>query len=331
MAAVKYAPPAIPPRKKYQTIIISQLGILSIAASLPAVAEREQRAEPDEDRRADGQERVRDDVPLRELRAVRQVVGAGLRQEQEERVQAAEEALRVGAVELRVLEAHPLERLDALLRLGLQLVPEPELDRLRRARLRTGRAEPVVDAVVAERALLRRAGGLVEGHDAEGAGGDAVAAAVARVLVDVHRPVLGPVDGARRTRLETARLGAVLADVRHEEPRQLARRPRLLDEAHEAEGLVREVRLVLVGAGPLRHLHAQLVPLLARDLAGAAADTEGGVREHRQRAGHGYTTPFFTLQRKALDSWMKTLGSPTLAERSLVMSPLLPGRPGTPL
>src|SRR5574341_1430855 len=203
MAAVKYAPPAIPPRKKYQTIIISQWGILSIAASLPATAEREQRPEPDEDRRADGQERVGDHVPLREFRAVGQVVRAGLRQEQEERVQAAEEAVRVRAVELRVLEAHPLERLDALLRLGVELVPEPELDGLGRAPLRARRAEPVVDPVVAERALLRRTGTRVERDDAERARGDAVAAAVAGVLVDVHRPVLGPVDGAGRARRET--------------------------------------------------------------------------------------------------------------------------------
>src|SRR5512132_224280 len=55
MAAVKYAPPAMPPRKKYQTIIISQCGVLSIVVGvpLPALPEREQHAQPDGQRGAD--------------------------------------------------------------------------------------------------------------------------------------------------------------------------------------------------------------------------------------------------------------------------------------
>src|SRR5205823_1229275 len=236
MAAVKQAPPAIPPRKKYQTIIISQPGVLSIVAPLPPVAECEQGAQADDQRRADGQERVDDHVALRELRILRQVVRAGPREQEEERVEAAEKPLRVGAVELRVLEAHRLERLDALLRLGDQVVAEAELDRLGRARLRARRPEAVVNAVVAERALRRRARALVERHDAERAGGDAVPAAVADVLADVDGAVLRAVDGASRAGVETARLGAVLAHVRHEQPGQVARRLRLLDEANEPEG-----------------------------------------------------------------------------------------------
>src|SRR2546430_10017469 len=70
MAAVKYAPPAMPPRKKYQTIIISQCGVLNIVApaSLSAVAEREQHADADHERGADRQERVHHHVALRQLR-----------------------------------------------------------------------------------------------------------------------------------------------------------------------------------------------------------------------------------------------------------------------
>src|SRR6185295_17028789 len=110
---------------------------------------------------------------------------------------------------------------------------------------------------------------------------------------------------------------AVLADVGHQEPREIAVCLRLLDERYEAVRLVGEVSVVLVAAGPLGLLEAELVPLLARHLAGPAADAQGRVREHRQRAGHDYTTPFLTLQRKALVSWMYTLGSPTVADRSL--------------
>src|SRR3990172_8524359 len=321
MAAVKYAPPAIPPRKKYQTIIISHPGVLSIGVALPTVTKRHQRAQPDDERRADREERVHDDVALRKLWAVRQVIRPRLREKEEERVQPTEEPLGIRAVELRVIEAHRLERLHAARRLPDQLLPEPELDRVGRARLGARGPEPVVDPVVAERALPHRPGLVVEAHDPEGAGGDAVTTAVAHVLVDVDRPELGPVDRARGTRLEAPRLGAVLAHVRHEQPGQVAVRLRVLHEPHEPVRLVGEVAVVLVAAGPLGHLGAQLVPLLACDLAGAAPDAQGGVGEHRQCAGHGYTTPFFTLQRKAFDSWMKTLGSPTLAERSLVMSP----------
>src|SRR5205814_581785 len=139
MAAVKYAPPAMPPRKKYQTISIPQSGVLSIAASIPARPEREQRTKTHDHGRADRQQR---------------------------------------------------------------------------------------------------------GDDAERARRHAVAAPVADVLVDVDGPEFRPVDRAGRTRVETAGVRAVLADVGHEQPRHLALRLRLLDEADQPERLVGEVRVV---------------------------------------------------------------------------------------
>src|SRR5467141_3132036 len=263
---------------------------------------------------------------------LRQVVRRRPGQQQEERVEAAEEAAAVGAVELCVLEAHPLQRLDALGGLGHQVVAEPKLDGVGGTGLGAGGPEAVVDAVVTEGALLGGARLLVERHDAERARGHAVAAAVADVLVDVDGAVLGPVDGAGGTRVETPRLRAVLADVGHEQPGEItvgfgAGR---LDEPYEPERFLCEVSVVLVRARPLGRLEPELVPLLARHLTGPTADAQGRVREHRQRARHGYTTPFFTLQTKAFVSWMKTLGSPTVDDRSLVMSPLLPGSSSTP-
>src|SRR5262245_39224961 len=117
MAAVKYAPPATPPRKKYQTISIVHCGFLSIAASASAspVAEAHHDPQADGDRGPDGEERIHHDVPLRELRVVGQLVRRRLRQEQEERVEAAQEAVLVGPVELRVREALGLQRLHPLL------------------------------------------------------------------------------------------------------------------------------------------------------------------------------------------------------------------------
>src|SRR6267142_953733 len=265
----------MPPKKKYRTIIMPQSGVLSMTASVSssAVTEREERAQPDEDGRADREERVDHDVALRDLRVLRKVVRGRFRQQQKERVQAAQEALLIGPVELGVLEAHRLQGLDTLAGLRDELVAEPELDGLGRTGLGAGGAEAVVDAVVAERALPGGPGVLVEADDAERARRHAVATPVAGVLVDVERAEFRPVDGAGR-----------------------------FHDANQANHRVREVGVVLVGVGPLRLLHAELVPLLARDLTGPAADAEGGVREHRERARHRYTTPFFTLQTKAFVS-----------------------------
>src|SRR5438552_6778641 len=226
----------MPPRKKYQTISIPQSGVLSIAtsgmaASVPARAQREQRSETDRRRRADREQRVDDDLARRELGIYGQVVRPRLGEEQEERVEPAEEAVLIRPVELRVLEAPPLQGFHALPRLRHEVVTEPEGDRFRRARLGAGGPEAVVDAVVTERALLRRPRMLVQRDDAERAGRHAVAAPVADVLVDVDRAELRAVDRAGRTRVEAAGVRAVLADVGHEEPRHLALRPRLFDEA----------------------------------------------------------------------------------------------------
>src|ERR1700730_745648 len=267
MAAVKYAPPAIPPRKKYQTMSRCQSGDLSMAAVLGVaaigsapLAEREERPDADEERRPDGQQRVHDHVALGKGRLLRQRVGRRLVEQEEERVETAQRAIAVGAVELRVFVAHALERRHALVGLGHQLVPEAELDGLRGAGLRAGGAEAVVDAIIAERALVGPPRIVIEGDHAEGAGADAVAATVADILIDIDRPVLRPVDRARRAGVETAGLRAVLADVGHQEPGELAVGLGLLDEADEAIGLVRERGVVLVRARPFRLLAGQLVP-----------------------------------------------------------------------
>src|SRR6266566_4987912 len=173
----------MPPKKKYRTIIRPQSGVLSMTASVSssAVTEREERAQPDEDGRADREERVDHDVALRDLRVLRKVVRGRFRQQQKERVQAAQEALLIGPVELGVLEAHRLQGLHTLAGLRDELVAEPELDGLGRTGLGAGGAEAFVDAVVAERPRPRLRQGLTP---------------VAGVLVDVDRAELRPVDGA---------------------------------------------------------------------------------------------------------------------------------------
>src|SRR5262249_56754765 len=66
-----------------------------------------------------------------------------------------------------------------------QLVDRAELDRLSRTRLGASRDEAIPLPVVAERTLVRVAVEGAAGDDAEGAGRDAVGAAVADVGLDV--------------------------------------------------------------------------------------------------------------------------------------------------
>src|SRR3982074_3756092 len=81
MAAVKYAPPAMPPRKKYQTMSQCQSGDLSIAVVLriaawgiaawgmaAPLAERHEGAHAHQERRAHREERIHFHVALRQER-----------------------------------------------------------------------------------------------------------------------------------------------------------------------------------------------------------------------------------------------------------------------
>src|SRR5207253_382483 len=94
----------------------------------------------------------------------------------------------------------------------------PELDRRRGARLGAGGDQALPLPVVAERAFVRVAVQVGAGDDAEGAGGDAVRAAVADVGLDVDVLELRVEDGARRAGLLARGRDAVLADVAHHQP-----------------------------------------------------------------------------------------------------------------
>src|SRR6202795_141195 len=153
----------MPPRKKYQTIRRCQSGFLSIAAAFEgaagwgiaaALAESQDRPHTDQQRRAYREQGIDQHVALRQERLLGKGVRGRLVEQQEEGVEPSQRPVAVGAVELRLLVAHLLERRDALAGLGHQLVPEAELDGLRGARLGAGGPEPVVDAVVAEGALV---------------------------------------------------------------------------------------------------------------------------------------------------------------------------------
>src|SRR5437660_10738304 len=126
----------------------------------------------------------------------------------------------------------------------LKLLDVAELDRSRRARLGAGRGHVVFEAVVAQRALVRRPrleltvlGGAVD--DAEGTGRHAEPTAITDVLLDVDGVVLGPDQRPGRASLEAGRVGAMLADVGHHQPALVLPARigfRLLDELDVAPG-----------------------------------------------------------------------------------------------
>src|SRR5205807_4948005 len=235
-----------------------------------------------------------------------------------------ERSARVGAVQLR-RDALGLELCDPFPGARAQLGNRPELDRVGGAGLGARRLESHLEPVVAQRALLGRAGHRVDVDHAERARGDAGPAAVAHVGLDDHGVELGADDRPGGAHLQAACLDAVLAHVAHHQPAAVVRALELLDEAHVSPmDAVQPARVVVAVAGELPHaavLGWQLVPFLARDLARFAADANRGVGEEPHGLGHNHA--FSTLQTNALPSWMDTLGSPTQDVRSLTTSPVL--------
>src|SRR5690606_398649 len=163
-----------------------------------------------------------------------------------------------------------------------------EHDRLGRAGLHAGRFLPHRHPVRAQGALVDPVVLLGQARDVERAAGDAVAAADAVFLVEIHDAVVVLHDRARcRAGLQAARVLAVHAAVLADQPLQRALVGLALGEAHQGPGLRGEVVRVVVDAGVLPDAVAQVVPLHARHLAGLAADAPGGVDQLGHPAAHG--------------------------------------------
>src|SRR5919106_833973 len=297
--------------------------VLGSVIALSAIPEADQAEEAQRERAEGGPHATGDEISGRQLGIRRQAVDLGAVDEQEEGIETAQHLL-VGTVEIRARLAALVERAHTLGGQHLEIGDRSKVDRVGRARLRARGLEPVLQPVVAERALLRGARRWIGPDDPERAGPDAVAAAVAGVGLDHHRVELRPDDGAGRAHLETARPHAVLAHIAHQEPAAVGAIGReLLDEPHVAPVRAVEAPRVVVAVARERVDAAvgggELVPLLAGDLAGLAADADRGVGEETHRLRH---QAFSTLHTKALPSWIDTLGSPTSEESSLTTSPV---------
>src|SRR5205807_10074162 len=103
-----------------------------------------------------------------------------------------------------------------------QLADRPKLNRSRRACLGAGWLQAVLQAVVAQGALLCGARGRVDLDDAERTGRNTVATAIADVGLNDHRVKLGTDDGPRRAHLQAPGLHAVFTHFAHHQPAPVA-------------------------------------------------------------------------------------------------------------
>src|SRR5699024_6020364 len=203
-----------------------------------------------------------------------------------------------------------------------EFVEVAELDGFGGAGLGTGRFHAVTDPVVAQGALPGPSVLLPAVDDAVRAGGDAVPAAVADVLLDHDGLELGVEKGPGRTHVHTCGVGAAFTHVRGHEPAELttflgrgrgsgqferrhaevngltatqtcflvAERLTLLDEGDVPPTVGVEPPGVVEGhAGEVQAVLGNKVPFLAGDLTGLTADTHTRVGEEPEALGTSST------------------------------------------
>ncbi len=159
-----------------------------------------------------------------------------------------------GSVQVGAVDAAPMQLGDPARGDLHQLFVGAELDRVGRAGLRACRLESILEAVITERALAGTPVLGVAVDHPERTGRHAVAATVADVGLQHDRLILGPDQGAGGAGVETARIRAVLADVRHEHPIvHLAHR---LGDVHDAGRALGAVDEVEAAGGRDRRQHA---------------------------------------------------------------------------
>src|SRR6266516_1990945 len=205
----------------------------------------------------------------------------------------------------------------------LELLDLAKEDRISRTRFGARGLYAILEPIVAQCALVRMVVAMIVAcDDAKGTGHDAVATAVADILLHVHGVELGANDGSRRTGFVTGGVCTVLAYVTVHQPaiavEERERRARwrlcwrilrcdrlcvekwqhgliglaacrlsasdLLDELHMSPRCRAQLlRIVVARPAPEGLRGGELIPLLASDLAGFTPDTETGVGEEAQR------------------------------------------------
>src|SRR5687768_9538978 len=175
-----------------------------------------------------------------------------------------------------------MELLDPLVCALPEIANRAELNRVGGAGLRARRLHAVLQPVIAQSALLSRAGRGIDIDDAERTCRYTIAAAVAGIRLNHDGIELGAYNRVGRAYFEAGGLNAMLANVAHQEPTALASvLGELLDKLDVPPvEPVKPARVVIAVAAQCVETAIgcrQLVPFLAGDLARLAADADGGV------------------------------------------------------
>jgi hypothetical protein len=133
-------------------------------------------------------------------------------------------------------------------------------------------------------------------NDTKRAGGNAIATSVTVVFANVNRVELGHYNRVGRTDFSTGRVRAMLADIRHHQPRGLRSvLCNLLDELHVPPVHIRKGTGIVVAVSRQSDeailLSRELIPLMAGDLAGLTSDAHGRIREEAYALRHVMPPP----------------------------------------
>ena len=169
----------------------------------------------------------------------------------------------------------------------------------RGARLDAGGFETLAHAVRAQSTLVDLLGSGIEFRNVEGTSGDAVSAADAAVLLEINDAVRVLHDGAvGGTGREASRVGAMHALILAHQPHHRSVFLGLLVELDQVPEIPLRGGHRLVSVVKSRLRERKIVPFLAGDLAGFAADAGGGVHQFADlkvalgiSAGNGSSVP----------------------------------------
>ena len=261
----------------------------------------------------------------------RQVVSLWAVNEEEECVQTFGTGLffSAGSIQISVRQTAIVKRLDPGLSALAQFVKISELNGLGGARLRARGRHVFLQAVVAESAFPGAAIVFAAINDTEGAVDNAIAATVADIGLNENGTKLGADDRAGGTTIETASASTVLANIGREQPGEgtvlvFVQCHGAFDERHVPPcGIPKMKGIVVRMAAEVIAVFRQLIPLLAGDFAGFAADAESSVgKETFGQRLFPLLRPGSIIPVSAFDSWIDTLGSATKPIKSLAASPL---------
>ena len=187
------------------------------------------------------------------------------------------------ALEPSLVETLIFERRDPFPTHNSQLVNWAKANRTSRAGRGACWSKPAAEPVVAERALMRAAVGVIELGNAEWTRRDAIATPIAHIVLNYYRPELGAEDSAGRTGIQATCMHAVLADVAEYEPSNSI--PGWsFDECHMSPCGGTKVDGVVITVSGQREgrrgrVTRQLIPLLACHLARFAANADRRIGE----------------------------------------------------